>query len=201
MSARVVDISPARLALILAATFLVLGAATWFTLIAPKQSRAHNLDTTIKTAQTQLAELTTSEASARKHGVSQSLLLVRAMPSVTGMPQIVLQLSRIAAEEHVSLDTITPQAPLTYSGYQAIPISITLVGNFFNVEGFLQQLRNQVRISGADVAATGRLYDVLGVTLQSTMPAPKVTATLTIDAFSYTGIGTVPGAPATAQGG
>ena len=61
------------------------------------------------------------------------------------MPQIVLQLSRIATEEHVSLDSITPQAPVSYSGYQALPITITLDGNFLNVESFLQQLRNQVR--------------------------------------------------------
>jgi hypothetical protein len=104
------------------------------------------------------------------------------------MPQIVMQLSRIAGETHVSLDSITPQAPVSYSGYQAIPMTITLTGTFFAVESFLQELRTQVKVSGNDVTATGRLYDVLGVTLQSTDPAPKVTATLMIDAFSYTGI-------------
>ena len=61
------------------------------------------------------------------------------------MPQIVLQLSRIANEEHVSLDSITPQTPVSYSGYQAIPITIELSGDFFGVESFLQQLRNQVQ--------------------------------------------------------
>ena len=76
------------------------------------------------------------------------------------MPQIVLQLSRIANEEHVSLDSITPQTPVSYSGYQALPITITLTGNFFAVESFLQQLRNQVqrhrRRRGGDRAAVRR---------------------------------------------
>ncbi len=186
MSARLVDISPVRLVLILAATFLVLSAATWFTLIAPKQSKAESLDTTIKSAQSQLAQLTHNEATVQKHAVSESLL-ERALPSITAMPQIVLQLSRIATEEHVSLDSITPQTPLLYSGYQAVPITVTLDGDFFNIEGFLQQLREQVHAAGGVVTATGRLYDVLELTLQSTTPAPKVTATLTIDAFAYTG--------------
>lgn len=189
MNSRVVDISPTKLLVILAVTFLLLSAATWFTLISPKQSKAHSLDTTIKSAQSQLAQLTQNETTAHKHAVSQSLLLTRALPSLTAMPQIVLQLSRIATEEHVSLDSITPQSPVSYAGYQAIPIAITLGGDFFNIEGFLQQLRNQVRVSSEGVAATGRLYDVLGVTLQATTPAPKLVATVTLDAFSYTGIG------------
>ena len=106
------------------------------------------------------------------------------------MPQIVLQLSRIATEEHVSLDSITPQTPVSYSGYQAVPIAITLDGDFFNIEGFLQQLRDQVRVSSEGVAATGRLYDVLGVTLQATTPAPQARRDGDIDAFAYTGIAT-----------
>ncbi len=43
---------------------------------------------------------------------------------MSGMPQIVLQLSRIATEEHVSLDSITPAAPVSYSGYQSVPMTI-----------------------------------------------------------------------------
>jgi len=192
MSSRVIDISPARLVLILAATFLLLSAGAWFTLIAPKQSRAHSLDTTIKTAQSQLAQLTHNAATVQKHAVSESLLLERALPTTAAMPQIILQLSRIAAEENISLDSITPQTPVLYSGYQAVPITVTLDGDFFNLEGFLQQLRKQVGVSDGVVTATGRLYDVLALTFQSATPAPRLSATLTIDAFSYTGFGLAP---------
>jgi hypothetical protein len=198
MSERILDVSPAKLVLILAGTFLVLAAAAWIMLIGPKESKVSSLETTIQSAQTQLNKLAHDEPAARKHAVSQTLLLSRALPNEVGMPQIVLQLSRVANEEHVSLDSITPQTPISYSGYQALPIAITLSGNFFAIESFLEQLRNQVQLSGDGIAATGRLYDVLGVTLQASTPAPKVTATITLDAFSYTGIATTPGgAPTT----
>jgi len=197
MTERVVNISPVKLVAILAVTFLVLAGATWLMLIMPKQSKVSSLETTIKSAQTQLAQLTTDAPAAHKNAVSQSLLVLRALPTDPGVPQIVLQLSRIAAEEHVSLDSITPSTAIPYSGYEAMPMTIVLSGDFFGVEGFLQQLRGQVQVTNGTVAATGRLYDVLGVTLQSITPAPKVQATLTIDAFSYTGIAlALPGAPA-----
>ena len=197
MTERVVNISPVKLVAILAVTFLVLAGATWLMLIMPKQSKVSSLETTIKSAQTQLAQLTNDAPAAHKNAVSQSLLVLRALPTDPGVPQIVLQLSRIAAEEHVSLDSITPSTAIPYSGYEAMPMTIVLSGDFFGVEGFLQQLRGQVQVTNGTVAATGRLYDVLGVTLQSITPAPKVQATLTIDAFSYTGIAlALPGAPA-----
>ncbi len=195
MRTRLIDVSPVRLVVILAATLLVLSAATWFVLILPKQSTANSLDATIKTTQTQLAKLVQSEnpkSASHRHALSQSVLTTRALPNLAAMPQIVLQLSRIATEVHVSLDSITPQAPVAYAGYEAVPITVTLYGEFFGVQGFLQELRNQVRVTSDGVAAHGRLYDVLGVTFQSTTPAPKVTATLTLDAFYYTGIGLPP---------
>ena len=188
MSARVTELAPVKLVLILAATFLLLGAGTWFTLVMPKQSQEKSLETTIASEQTKLATLNHNEPAVQKHAVSQTLLLARALPTDPGLPQIVLQLSRIATEEHVSFDSITPQTPISYSGYQAIPMTILLSGHFLEIEGFLAQLRNQVSQSDGSVSATGRLYDVTAVTLQATTAAPSLTATLTVDAYNYTGM-------------
>ena len=189
MTARVNTLSPAKLATILGVTFLLLAGATWLILIMPKQSKVSSLSGQVKSAQDQLSQLTGKASAAHKQVVSQSLMTTRALPTDPGMPQLVLQLSRIAVEEHVSLDSIVPTAPVAYSGYQAIPMTITLSGNFFGIEGFLQQLRHQVVVANGNVAATGRLYDVQGVTIAtSPTTAPKVTATLMLDAFSYTGI-------------
>jgi type IV pilus assembly PilO-like protein len=198
MSSRITTVSPVKLVAILAGTFVLLAAGMWITLVLPKQSKANSLETTIATAKTQLTQLSVKQTAVQKQAVSQSLLLTRALPNEVGMPQIVLQLSRIATEEHVSLDSITPSAPATYSGYQSVPMTITLTGHSLDIQSFLAQLRNQVKLSGDTVAATGRLYDVLGVTLQATSPAPDVSATLTVDAFNYTGITpTLPGAAPT----
>ena len=99
------------------------------------------------------------------------------------MPQILLQLNRIATEEKVSLDSVSPQPPIPYSGYSAVPLSIQLTGDYFNVQSFLQQLLKQVTTSTDGVRATGRLYDVLNVTLSLSSTPPQLTATMTLDAF------------------
>ena len=202
MSSRITTISPVKLVAILAGTFVLLAAGMWITLVLPKQSKAKSLETTIASAKTQLTQLSVKQTAVQKQAVSQSLLLARALPTDVGIPQIVLQLSRIATEEHVSLDSITPSTPVSYSGYQSVPMTLSVTGHSLDIQNFLAQLRNQVKVSGGNVAATGRLYDVLGVTLQATTPAPDVSATVTVDAFNYTGItptppGAVPGAAPT----
>jgi len=197
MTARVATVSPVRLIVILAATFLLLAGFTWWILISPKQSKVSSLEGNIKTAQSQLSQLSSNAHAAHRHMVSQTLLLTRAMPNAVAMPQILYQLTRIATEEHVSFDGINPGSPTSYSGYESVPMTIQISGTFFGVEGFLQQLRNQVQVAGADIQATGRLYDVLSVTLQAVAPAPRVNAMINLNAFEYTGIGLTPGTTTT----
>lgn len=191
MKAKVLELSPEKFAVALGALLVLLGVAAWLIFVSPNRTKAHNLSTTIKSAQSTLQKLTTTPSSpsqhaAQKHAVSQSLMTSRALPNVVGMPQILLQLSRIATEEHVSLDTVTPQPTVPYSGYMAIPISIQLSGDFFGVQNFLQQLLQQVQTSKNGVTATGRLYDVTSVTIASAATPPKVSATIILDAFEYT---------------
>jgi Pilus assembly protein, PilO len=203
---RTIDFSPAKIAALLALTFVLLGAATWLILIQPKQSTANNLESTIAATQAQLAHETTTRTppvkATHKHALSQTALSARALPNLVAMPQILLQLSRIATEEHVTLVSVVPLAAVPYANYEALPLTVTLSGKFFGVEGFLQQLRNQVHsASQTGLAATGRLYDVLGVTIDAATPAPKVSATLSLDAFNYTGFGfATPGGQTTTSG-
>ncbi len=112
MSARILDVSPTKLVLILAGTFLCSQqrpgscsiAAEAVEGLEPRDDDPERSDAARRSS-------THDEPAARKHAVSQTLLLARALPTDVGMPQIVLQLSRIATEEHVSLDSITPQTP------------------------------------------------------------------------------------------
>ena len=190
MKSRVLDLSPEKMALVLGVLLVVLGAAAWLILVSPNRDKASSLSSTIKSEQSALkhklssSHAQTSKRTAQKHAVSQALLTARALPNTTGIPQIVLQLSRIATEEKVTLNSISPQAPIAYSGYSAVPLSITLTGDYFSVQNFLQQLLKQVTTSTDGVRATGRLYDVLNVTLSPTTP-PQLTATITLDAFTY----------------
>ena len=193
MKARVLDLSPEKIALALGALLVVLGAGAWLVLVSPNRDKASSLSSTIKSEQSTLKQKlssshTQSRHAAQKHAVSQTLMTSRALPNVMGMPQILLQLNRIATEEKVSLDSVTPQSPVVYSGYTAVPLSIQLTGDYFSMQSFLQQLLKQVTTSKDGVRATGRLYDVLNVTLSLTSTPPQVTATMTLDAFIYSPI-------------
>ena len=53
-------------------------------------------------------------------------------------------------------------------------------------ESFLRNVvRTRVSIRKANVHVRGRLYDISGVQLQQTEPAPTVTATLNMEAFYF----------------
>jgi Tfp pilus assembly protein PilO len=191
MKSRLLDLSPQKLALALGALLVLLAVGAWLFLVSPNRDKASSLSSTIKSERSTLtqklssAHAQTSKHAVQHHAVSQALMTARALPNATGIPQIVLQLSRIATEEKVTLDSISPQAPIPYSGYTAVPLSITLTGDYFTVQNFLQQLLKQVTTSADGVRATGRLYDVLNVSLAAGSPPPQVTATITLDAFTY----------------
>ena len=186
MKTKVLELSPEKFLIVLGGLLVLLGVAAWVIFVSPNRTKAHNLSTTIKTEQSALKKLTTTQSPTTRHAaqtqaVSQALMTNRALPNVVGMPQILLQLNRIATEEHVSLDSVTPQATIQYSGYVAIPITIQLSGQFFGLQNFLQQ----VRTTKNGVSATGRLYDVTSVTIAAASIPPKVNATIILDAFQY----------------
>ena len=190
MKTKVLELSPEKFLIVLGGLLVLLGVAAWVIFVSPNRTKAHNLSTTIKTEQSALKKLTTTQSPTTRHAaqtqaVSQALMTNRALPNVVGMPQILLQLNRIATEEHVSLDSVTPQATIQYSGYVAIPITIQLSGQFFGMQNFLQQLLQQVRTTKNGVSATGRLYDVTSVTIAAASIPPKVNATIILDAFQY----------------
>ncbi len=202
MNVATLDLSPRKLALVMLATILVLCAATWFMLVAPKRDSATSLQSDIKDAQ---AQLTKAHAKSTKVAAHQTALnelrLDRAMPNILAMPQVVMQLSRVADEVNVSFDSIEPQAAIPYSGFTEVPMTVIVTGDFFAIEKFLREVRTQVQPAPKSGHVIGRLFDVQGVTLQQTTPAPKVSATLTIDAFYYTGIPLAPPVTATASAG
>jgi Tfp pilus assembly protein PilO len=191
------DLSPRALVITLVLTIAVLAGATWFLLVAPKHSQVSNLNSQIQSAQSQLQLRAHAAAHPKTHVASEALQVHRAMPDAVAMPQVIYELSRVATEEHVSVDSIAPEAATPYSGYESIPITVIVSGKFFSVQGFLKELRNQVRVRSGNIFATGRLFDVQGVSLTQTTPAPAVSATLNVNAFVYSGVALQPATSAT----
>jgi len=176
------EITPRAIAFVLIGVAVVLAAAGWFMLVSPKRSEATKLAATIETKQSQVSTQT-HQASTAQQPATESV--GKALPDVPLMPDVVDQLNKLAGTAGVALDTITPQTPVPGTGYETIPLTVVVDGRYFAVEKFLRLVRQQVQLDKTQLDANGRLFDVQGVQLQQTEPAPSVTATITLRAFYY----------------
>jgi Tfp pilus assembly protein PilO len=178
------------------AVFLaILSGVTWFALVAPHRADAGKLDGKIAAAQRELTSRQHAEGSAATNvkKAADAGSSARAMPSSPAMPQIVVELNRLASGAGVTLDAISPQPSTQVGNYQSIPLSVVLDGHYAAVESFLAAVRRQVRVSPTGgVHASGRLFDVQKVDLDQTEPAPSLTATLTMQAFAFAPVAAAP---------
>jgi Tfp pilus assembly protein PilO len=177
------EITPRAIAFVLLGVAVVLGAAGWFLLVSPKRSQASKLASTIQMKQSQVS--TETHQSSTVAGSAPAATLGQALPDVPGMPDVVDQLNALATRSGVALDTITPQAAVPGTGFEAIPLTVVVDGRYFAIEKFLQLVRKEVQVDKSRLVANGRLFDVQGVQLQQTEPAPSVTATLSLRTFYY----------------
>ena len=175
---------------LLGLTVLVLGAG-WFVVVSPKRSEASKLGATVTSKQSELTAAQHVEHASTSVHAASSRLAGEALPDKLLMPDIVDQLNSLAARSGVVLDTVTLTAT-PGTGYEAVPLSVVVDGHYFAVERFLNLMRNQVRLASGKLQASGRLFDVQGVQLQQTEPAPMITATVSARAFYYSAAAALP---------
>lgn len=180
------DLSSRAFGAALIGLVVALSAAAWFVAVAPQRSHASQLAQTIQEKQSTLEAKRHERSSGGSGGVELGRLRT-AMPDALDMPQVVDELNALAGEAGVTLDTVTPQAATLGIGYTSVPLTVVVDGHYFGVEQFLHLVRTRVAMAKAKLDADGRLYDVQGVQLEQTEPAPNVTATLTMSVFYYTG--------------
>jgi Tfp pilus assembly protein PilO len=192
------EITPRAIAFVLLGVAVVIGAAGWFLLVSPKRSEASKLAATIETKQSQVS--TGTHQASTVTGPAPTKMVGKALPDVPLMPDVVDQLNALATRSGVALDTITPQTPVAGTGFEAIPLTVVVDGRYFAVEKFLKLVRQQVQLDESELTANGRLFDVQGVQLQQTEPAPSVTATLSLRTFYYAA-GAAPATSATTTDG
>ena len=176
---------------LLGLTVLVLGAG-WFVVVSPKRSEASKLGATVTSKQSELTAAQHVEHASTSVHAASSRLAGEALPDKLLMPDIVDQLNSLAARSGVVLDTVTPSTATPGTGYEAVPLSVVVDGHYFAVERFLNLMRNQVRLASGKLQASGRLFDVQGVQLQQTEPAPMITATVSARAFYYSAAAALP---------
>ena len=182
------DLSPRVFAAALLAAAVAIAGAGWYVVVSPKRDKVATLDAAIQADQGKLAAA--AHAAAQPKGTAarakrEAAALGSALPDQVAMPQIVDQLSALADQSGVTLDTVTPTAALAGAGYYTVPLTVVVDGHFFDVKTFLRLVRNQVAPENAKFSASGRLFAVTGVELDQTEPAPTVTATLQMNAYTY----------------
>jgi Tfp pilus assembly protein PilO len=194
-----------RLALLLTtAAVLLITLAGWFLLVAPKRSKAADLDAKTSSAQVELvATQRFLKSSAGRKSALELKRLKRAVPPDTRMSEIIRQLTRAARVAGIRVTGITPASLVSTTGGQAIPLAITAEGHYFRLQKFVRLLRSAAVVTNDSVHASGRLFTIDSINFATgggtgTAGATDkglITATLNIDAFTST-----PGA-ATSQAG
>jgi hypothetical protein len=194
-------LTPKVVAILAMVAIVAVALVGWFGLLSPQRSKASDLDRQIAAAKTQLtvAKATTDSGAAGKGSGASALALAQAMPQQLEMSDVLRQLLRAADHAGVRLDSVTPQAAATKSGYSAVPIAVVVTGRYFGVQQFLRELRTQAGVAGSHVRASGRLFSVDSVSLAAGgAKLPQLAATIQLNVFTYSGSAAT-AAPATPQ--
>jgi type IV pilus assembly PilO-like protein len=189
---RDVSLTPRTIAVLAAGAVLVYAVAVWLVVVSPKRSEAASLGSEVAAAEIRLAD---AQAAANRPGaaggpVSDVLRLAKAMPGSDDQPGLVLELSRLAEGNGVTLQSISSQTPVVAVGAPTtLPVVVTVGGSFKQVSRFLQRTRTLVTVRRGRLRATGRLFTVQSVELveSATEGFPMLDATVTLNAFVYDG--------------
>jgi Tfp pilus assembly protein PilO len=199
------QVTPRTLALLLAGLVALLGLGGWFGLVAAQKNSASSLGAQVADAQVNLDALQ-SPAQPAKHTnaagkakaaakqkaakqASQAAQLQAALPTQVQMPSLLLEVQKLATRAGVTLESFAPSMPMPQSGYDSIPIDVTVAGRYRGIQRFVHLLRVQALPTKSGVQATGRLFAVETVNITAASDGlPALTATIMLDAFVYSGV-------------
>jgi Tfp pilus assembly protein PilO len=162
----------------------------WMLLLSPKQKEIANLNSQTSAVRQQIADDLTRAATARSAStvptikVADVYKLTTAMPSITDMPDLLLELDQTAKSAGVSLDAISPGAPApTTDGYSTIDITVSATGNFYSLTDLIYRLRNLVYVRSGALQANGRIFTIDRISL--TPGDGSIGAQLTLTTYVY----------------
>lgn len=179
-------LSRERQVALVSAALLLVAILGYFLIVSPKRSAAHKLSTERAQVEAQIARNRTSALARNLPSIRAADIfrLTKAMPSDTGMPDLILELNQLASDSGISFDDIEPQAPTADNSYDIHPISLTFSGNFYSLADFLFRVRNLVRVHDQKFVADGRMLALSGLTFsEGKSKFPQIEAELTIDSF------------------
>jgi Tfp pilus assembly protein PilO len=177
--------------LVVALALVVVVAVAYFMLIRPQRAESARLDEEIAALEPKVdAALAASQGGEAQAAVrvAEVFELAKAIPGEEDMAGIILELDSVAAAAGTRFLSITPGAPAEKDGYEAIPISLTFEGSYYDLTDFLFRLRNLVAVRDGDLAVKGRLFTLDSLDLHGAPEGfPQIEAALTISAYVYGG--------------
>jgi type IV pilus assembly protein PilO len=177
-----------RLAVVLGG-LVVLAAAGYFFLVAPKKSEAKTLTQEIAQLDQQISEQraqATTAAGLSKILVADYNKLQTAMPNEAKMDELGLQLNSLANDTGIRFDNFQPGTAVDTSSYQVLPITLAFQGSFDELTDFLYRLQSLVVVDNHRLSAKGRLFTVDQVSFAEAVDGfPQIAATLQVDAYTF----------------
>lgn len=160
-------------------------------LISPKQKEIADLNSQTAAVRQQITDDVSRAALARSATGTPQIKtadvyrLETAMPSITDMPDLLLELDQTATAAGVRIDSISPvQTPSAAStDYTTVQIALDATGNFYSITDLLYRLRNMVYVRSGALEANGRIFSVNKVTL--TPVNSQLSASITLDTYVY----------------
>jgi hypothetical protein len=190
MKASLSSLSPRAFIAVLVGCVFLWTAALWFVYVSPHRSTAADLREEVADARAELAQSHGATHRANAVPASDVLRLAKAMPVSGDQPGLVLELTGLADEAHVTLGSISSEAAAEGpGGTTMIPVTVTLSGRFEQVTRFVKHTRTLVSVRRGKVRATGRLFSVQSIDLKESVSRgfPQLDATIVLDAFVYDG--------------
>jgi Tfp pilus assembly protein PilO len=185
-----VNLQKHGLVIVVAVCGVLVLALGWLVLLGPKQKTIASLKLQTAAVQQQVADDLSRAATARDATGAPTIKtadiykLETAMPSITDMPDLLLELDQTATAAGVTLQSIQPAAPVdSGQGYSTVHVSLSVEGNFYTVTDLLYRLRNLVYVQSGALEANGRIFTIDTVNL-----APfgnQLQATITLDTYVY----------------
>jgi Tfp pilus assembly protein PilO len=179
------------LLIVVAVSGVLVLALGWLVLLGPKQKQVGDLKQQTAAVRQQIADDLSRAATARSATGAPTIKtadiykLETAMPSITDMPDLLLELDQTAQAAGVKLQSIQPSAPAEgASGYSTVHITLSADGNFYTLTDLLYRLRTLVYVRSGSLEANGRIFSIDTVNLSPTS-GTQMLATITLDTFVY----------------
>jgi Tfp pilus assembly protein PilO len=170
---------------------LLVGFGGYKMVVAPKKAEATDLATKTADIQTQIAtykaQAAQPQTKAPKIKYADVYRLQQALPTTIRVPDLILELDRVAEDAGIQFDSISfPAAPApTGTPYNPFPVSLSFSGDFYTITDLLYRLRSLVSVRHGTLDASGPLISIDSVGLTPAASGAKLTATVAITAYTY----------------